>query len=292
MAEKPDVILGEEHVDIRGAEDASPVLDIEGEDNWNLSESVGDVRIGDDDNMLKMGVALGGGGAGNCRIRATSDLRFGSREETVVRIDGNGIHPHNGSYSLGTDGDRWGSLKLDGDLDVLGGDVTLDPTSSFKAEGNVLLLGRLALDAEIFGPLMPGGGYDIGDSDQRWNTLYVDSVDKSSDRRLKTDIEDVTDGLETVLGLRPVSYSLKRNGDETHLGLIGQEVAEVLPEVVSTPDDGDGHLGLDYMEVVPVLIDALQEEHADREALEERVEQQEARIEALEDRLAALEAES
>lgn len=121
-------------------------------------------------------------------------------------------------------------------------------------------------------------------------------MNKSSDRRLKTDIEEFDRGLEAVLELRPVSYARRDNGEDTHLGLIGQEVADVLPEVVDLPEDEGGHLGVDYLEIVAVLVDAVQDQQAEKDRLENRVdeqrgriEDQERRIERLEQRLDALE---
>jgi len=140
------------------------------------------------------------------------------------------------------------------------------------------------------------GSWNLGTPGTQWGTLYVNNVEESSDRRLKTDIEDLDGGLETLLDLRPVSYSLKSNGSETHLGLIGQEVAEVLPEIVNKPEDDDGYLGLNYTQLVAVLIDAIQTQHDEQERLEERVDRQQdriddqqERIDDLEERLAALE---
>jgi len=60
-----------------------------------------------------------------------------------------------------------------------------------------------------------------------------------------------------------------------HLGLLAQEVEGIIPEIVDVPDSADEHYGLSYIELVPVLIRAIQE--------------QEARIETLETRVASLE---
>lgn len=105
MANKSDVVLEEETVRIRSSGE-SPVVDIEGGNHWNLSESDGDLRIGDTENMLKMGVSKGGGGAGNARIWATSDLKLGSRGQSVVSIDGQGLHPQEESKAMLGKGDK------------------------------------------------------------------------------------------------------------------------------------------------------------------------------------------
>ncbi|MEF8894486.1 hypothetical protein [Halodesulfurarchaeum sp.] len=87
-----------------GVEDSIPV-DIAGRNNWNLNETEGDVRIGDEDYRLTMGVALGGGGAGACNIRAKGGIK---------RLNlGAGTSGH----TVQIDPDK---VSIDGDLDVTG----------------------------------------------------------------------------------------------------------------------------------------------------------------------------
>lgn len=345
MPNKPDVIIGEDSVTLVGSGE-SPVVDIEGGNHWNLSQSVGDLRIGDDDNMIKMGVALDGGGAGNGSIWATSDLRLGSRDETIVSIDTEGVHPHDENRSLGKRTNPWrtgytthlvaneifgfNSLKLghqDGtvlSIDDRGGDFDGDVRPNkdivklgtsdhrwfemFADRGDV---NNLKVNEGVISTLIPKGLGEgeytagttpaLGSEDSPWSKVYADEViagktSTPSDRRLKTDIKDLNDGLETLLDLRPVSYTIKSNGDETRLGLIGQEVADVLPEAVSRPEDDDGYLGINYTEIIAVLIDGFQTQQDQTEELEEcvdrqqeRIERQQNRIDELENRLAALE---
>ena len=281
MADSSNIILEEDSVKLVGTGE-SPVVDIVGENNWNLSQSDGDVRIGKGDNRLAIGVSLGGAGEGISRLRAkggTEQLKLGAGDTDTVNIQSTG-------------------MSIDGHLDLLpGGDLRLDDNSALIARGNVLFTGKIAISADFLGDLIPfTSGYDIGESGTRWETLYVNHVNESSDRRLKTDIEELDGGLETLLNLRPVSYSLKGNGSETHLGLIGQEVAEVLPEIVNRPEDDDGYLGLNYTELVAVLIDAIQTQHDEQERLgecvdrqQDQIDDQQERIEDLEKRLAVLE---
>lgn len=291
MADKTDVVLEEDTVRVRGA-GGSPVLDVEGENHWNLAESDGDVRIGDEENRLKMGVALGGAGAGNARVWATSHLFLGSAGESVVRIGDEGVYPHGGDYSLGAHGDRWSSVWVDGDVSLVGGELTVEGRDALvKTDGDLVCTGQAAVTelvvGEVIGGLTPQqSGGDLGSSRNRWGTVYADAVNTPSDRRLKTDVEDVEGGLDAVLDLRPVSYSWRGDGDGTSFGLIGQEVWEVLPEVVDVPEDDDGFLGVDYRELVAVLVDAVQTQHEETDALAERVDRQRERIEAHTEQLA------
>jgi len=86
-----------------------------------------------------------------------------------------------------------------------------------------------------------------------------------SDGRLKTRIEPLTGSLEKVRALRGVRFewveeALARFGSPTEgpqLGLIGQEVEEVVPEVVAT--DSDGMKSVEYSHLVAILIEAIKE---------------------------------
>ena len=120
--------------------------------------------------------------------------------------------------------------------------------------------------------------YDLGSSTRRWLRLYVGSVNQSSDRRMKNDIETLRHGLAEVLRLRPVTFRWANGQDSSRqIGLIAQEVQEVLPEIVSAGKAADEPLSLAYTDLVPVLINAVQ-------AQQETIEQDAARIVTLEGR--------
>lgn len=58
--------------------------------------------------------------------------------------------------------------------------------------------------------------------------------------------------------------------NSTHLGLIAQDVREILPDIVKA--DEAGMLGINYTELIPVLINAIQEQQKQIEALKIEVE--------------------
>ncbi len=97
-------------------------------------------------------------------------------------------------------------------------------------------------------------------------TLFA-GVFNPSDARLKTRIESSGYGLAAVEALRPVSYALKNGDGSTQLGLIAQEVAAVVPEVVRTIPDQDEMLAVNYSGLIPVLIRAIQEQQDQISAL-------------------------
>ena len=93
-----------------------------------------------------------------------------------------------------------------------------------------------------------------------------------SDARLKINVIDSVKGLSVVAALRPVEYNMKDDPTGANqIGLIAQEVLEVLPEVVSIPATEDYFYGMNYAGVVPVLIKAIQEQQVLITALTARI---------------------
>lgn len=81
----------------------------------------------------------------------------------------------------------------------------------------------------------PGLVLDLGTGDQRYGTLYCQTVNQLSDYRLKADIETLTLGLDFVERLRPVRFRYL-NGKREHMGFLAQDVRTALLE---TDPDGD-----------------------------------------------------
>ena len=92
--------------------------------------------------------------------------------------------------------------------------------------------------------------------------VYAYSTSVGSDKKLKTNIKDIKYGLKDVLKLRGVDFDWKEKRDGVHdIGVIAQEVREVIPEVVQEAKDlNEGtYLSVDYAKLVPVLIEAIKE---------------------------------
>jgi hypothetical protein len=121
---------------------------------------------------------------------------------------------------------------------------------------------------------------------------------------LKQNIVDFSGSLDILNQLNPVQYVFKPESIEkhgysagVHYGFISQEVAQVLPNLTKLGrnlpkyDDDDEMiyesseiLMLDYLRIIPILIDAMQE----RQAI---IDQQNANIAALALAIAELEAQ-
>jgi hypothetical protein len=119
-----------------------------------------------------------------------------------------------------------------------------------------------------------------------------------SDQRLKSNIVTMTDyGLKTITDLRPVSYeatpeSVGRIGEGVHYGLVAQEVQTVFPYAVSADQDEQKTLTIDYIKLVPVLINSIKELSAQVAALEQSLSSAVATQASLQAQVTALQGKS
>lgn len=126
-------------------------------------------------------------------------------------------------------------------------------------------------------------GLSVGTStaDERMEingTLRATQILVSSDARLKEAIRPLREklgGIDTLKQLKPVKYHWKdreEHGTEEQMGLLAQDVEQVLPEIIRGSED---HKAVNYVQLIPVLVQSIQEQ-------QETLKQQEAALEALE----------
>ena len=100
---------------------------------------------------------------------------------------------------------------------------------------------------------------------------------QTSDERLKNILGPVTYGLDEIKQLDPVSYALKLDPEQVpHLGFIAQQVNPIIPESVfdtkEVIEEGKPtKLGMEYVALIPVLVNAIKDLSAQNEALETRL---------------------
>jgi hypothetical protein len=116
-----------------------------------------------------------------------------------------------------------------------------------------------------------------------YGTLTVNNIVQSSDYRLKENIVPLSESrssiLDKVLDMNVVEYNYRKtipsmvlpdsvsvdnvmmnagiDPDKRHIGLIAQELQELFPQLVV--EGQDGYLAINYVELVPVLVQAIQE---------------------------------
>jgi hypothetical protein len=115
------------------------------------------------------------------------------------------------------------------------------------------------------------------------------SVSWASDRRLKENITPIADAMSIVSKLNGYRYT--RKDEDTgivHIGLIAQEVEEVLPEVV-TYHRADDSYSISYGNIAAVLVEAIKEQNNTITEQANIINKQQGEIEGLKQRLERLE---
>ena len=105
-----------------------------------------------------------------------------------------------------------------------------------------------------------------------------------SSKRWKTNIKPIEGALDKVKGLRGVSYDWKADGKHD-IGLIAEEVGEVIPEVVAYEDNGTDAKSVSYARLVAVLIEAVK-------AQQKQIDKQQKTMDGLSERITVLEKQS
>lgn len=113
---------------------------------------------------------------------------------------------------------------------------------------------QLHCNGGLIGFLNSGGGWAVY-SDNSGNLIASANVAAYSDRKHKKDIRPVENALALVERLRGVRYTDVRT-EAKRLGVIAQEIQEVVPEVVGEGPDG---LHVDYGNIIGAIIPAIQE---------------------------------
>jgi len=128
--------------------------------------------------------------------------------------------------------------------------------------------------------------FNITADDTRLIAFYVDgnqvatitgsttgvTYNTSSDRRLKKDIETITDGTDKLMAMNPVTHGWKADPEaDTVHGFIAQEMMDIVPEAVSGDPESDEMMSMDYGRITPVIVAALQDALTKIETLETRL---------------------
>ena len=115
----------------------------------------------------------------------------------------------------------------------------------------------------------PIGSISITGSSTSFNT--------SSDRRLKTQFEPISNAISSVEKLNPISFVFKKDVTQKLQGFIADEVSDIVPIAVTGQKDEIDKEGnpvyqsLDMSKLIPILTAALQEVIDDNTSLKKRV---------------------
>jgi len=143
-----------------------------------------------------------------------------------------------------------------------------DSFLSFHTGGYALNLGLSATGNTFY-----LGGWSQGGhrwySDSAGNFTATGNVTAYSDARRKKDVVTISEALDLVKRMRGVRYQ-RTDTVERGVGVIAQEMQEIVPEVVMEDPGGDRMLSVAYGNLVGVLIEAIKELAARVEELENR----------------------
>jgi hypothetical protein len=113
---------------------------------------------------------------------------------------------------------------------------------------------------------------------------------QSSDVRYKDDIENLSGALDKILRLRGVSFRWRNEPSKPEqgkqFGLIGQEVSEILPEAVF--QDERGFLSITYSSITSVLVEAMKEQQAHMNRIEDKISEQQVHMDRMENKISEL----
>ena len=189
--------------------------------------------------------------------------------DSVTNVNGGHFYPNQTtSYATwATSGSRGG---YDGILFDGGGDMAImfdgSANGGFyrQASSRWVMYHHLGNNSTGFGSSTTSSSYQIYVN----GAIYASGdIVGSSDERLKTEIKTIPNALDKVLKLRGVTYKWKdtteggtcvNNITETRMGVIAQEVVDILPEVVTHDKENDRY-GVSYGHLTGVLIEAVKE---------------------------------
>ena len=113
------------------------------------------------------------------------------------------------------------------------------------------------------------------------NATLAGDLTINSDARLKDNIQPLGSTLEKLHQIEGKTYTFLKDEEHTpKIGVLAQEVQVVFPELVT--EGADGILSVNYQGLVPVLINAINEQELKMSEQELKMSEQDAKIAALE----------
>ncbi|MEZ4858622.1 MAG: tail fiber domain-containing protein [Flavobacteriaceae bacterium] len=219
--------------------------------------SVGDVGVGTLTPSRELEIT---GGGGDVYVRITGGPGFQAGLELL---------------RTGNSGNDWRIIDTNGELTILRG------VNDFTG-----IISDYSFTPIEFVPSV-NNGKTLGSSTRRWSAVFASNgTIQTSDAREKKDIEELTYGLDKIMQLKPKTYKWidsTIDNHTPHLGFMAQDLQEILPEVVvdkewKSLDNKENkewvateRLGVNYSEIIPVLVKAIQEQQVQIEALQNQI---------------------
>ena len=127
-----------------------------------------------------------------------------------------------------------------------------------------------------------------------WNGSNLQYLNTSDRKQKDMIVDDEDDDLDKMMKIKCRKFRWKDRMDKQVSGLIAQEVQEIYPDVVGVVEDDESEkdeitLGISYMDLVPKLIHAMQQQEKTIRKMNRGMENMRKTIEALENRIILLE---
>jgi hypothetical protein len=160
------------------------------------------------------------------------------------------------------------------------------PTYRLDVAGNVKFVNSgktITFEGYSFGP-SSSTGISLGSTSNYWGSVWATSAfftnppTITSDINFKENITDLSSMSDKLKLLRPVTYKLKtevsglfvdKDKNNTQYGFLAQELQKIFPEMVTSQENGI--LGIQYTELIPVLVQALKEQQDQIDLLNKRI---------------------
>ena len=212
-------------------------------------------------------------GQGALAVPFSAALVAGPSLTSPLSFNSIGLDVHTGVWNtLGTD------IRLGTDVSI--GPLTVDYSAIFSELNG--LKSSVTPDWGATAPIIKSNGASIFQ-----NSPFGSTGPHTSDIRLKKNIEPLTNGLDKIMKLNPVTFDWDETivpdlaGKYPHMvGLIAQEVEEVVPEVVyktmvnsvkDGKEKGRVYKRVLYENLVAHLIDGMKEQQKQIEELKQRI---------------------
>lgn len=150
---------------------------------------------------------------------------------------------------------------------IIASSVANSPTIFNWSDGNNYVRGNTQITTLNVGNTF---GATLSGEIRATGNVYATDFIATSDIRSKENIVTIDSALSKVLGMHGV-YFTRKNEEGRRVGVIAQEVEEVLPEVVYV--DGTGMKSVSYGSIVGLLIEAIKEQNEKFTDLKRKLDQ-------------------